>query len=314
MSTPLKHTRIELNNAVFSLPDIVAKQEGYFIDEGVDVELVLPEKRKAMIAAADAPITQHSAIKSFLWHEGIEKGEFSVYHACEWGQMRRTQDTCAGVKVITKRAAVSTQAIIERGDSPYNVPQDLADVEVAVNYHAGSHYITLGMLAGFMKQDQVKTVHIGVPNQRFKAVLEGRIQAAAVMEPWISAAEKLGCKVICEAFYNGLEVADPSVDAELFDALRRAHIRAVDKINQDIRPWLHHLTAEVPADIVKLETSDLHLPRLRYNHPEFYAPAEFQRTYDFMVERGLINPESTFDKLVGGRAAELGRGGAPLAS
>ena len=112
MTAPLKKTRIELNNAVFSLPDIVAKKEGYFIDEGVDVELVLPEKRKAMIAAADAPIKQHSAIKSFLWHEGIEKGEFSVYHACEWGQMRRTQDTCAGVKVITKRAAVSTQASV----------------------------------------------------------------------------------------------------------------------------------------------------------------------------------------------------------
>ena len=51
MTAPLKKTRIELNNAVFSLPDIVAKKEGYFIDEGVDVELVLPEKRKAMIAA-----------------------------------------------------------------------------------------------------------------------------------------------------------------------------------------------------------------------------------------------------------------------
>ena len=38
MTAPLKQTRIELNNAVFSLPDIVAKAEGYFLDEGVDVE------------------------------------------------------------------------------------------------------------------------------------------------------------------------------------------------------------------------------------------------------------------------------------
>lgn len=302
MATTLKKTRVELNNAVFSLPDIVAKAEGYFEQEGLDVDLVLPEKRKQMIAAAGAPVQQHTAIQSFLWHEGIEKGEFSVYHACEWGQMRRTQDTQTGVKVITKRAAVSTQAIIVRKDAPYNVPQDLAGVDVAVNFHAGSHYITLGMLAGFMAKDEVKTVHIGVPNQRFKAVLEGQVKAAAVMEPWISLAEKLGMKVICEAFYNGLEVADTSVDADIFSALHRAHIRAVDKINQDIRPWLHHLVNETPREY-GLTVEDLHLPRLRYNYPEPYAPAEFQRTHDWMVEWGLIKAESTFDKLVDVRIA-----------
>jgi NitT/TauT family transport system substrate-binding protein len=155
MARTLKKTRIELNNAVFSLSDLVARAEGYFEQEGLDVELVLPEKRKALLAAAGPRATEHAAIQSLLWHEGIEQGEFSVYHACEWGQMRRTQDTCAGAKVITKRAAVSTQAIVVRGDSRCNVPQDLANVEVAVNFHAGSHYITLGMLAGYLYRDEV---------------------------------------------------------------------------------------------------------------------------------------------------------------
>ena len=303
MSKQLKKTRVELNNAVFSLPDLVAQAEGYFEQEGLEVELVVPAQRKAMLAQAGARASEHTAIQSFLWHEGIEKGEFSVYHACEWGQMRRTQDTCTGAKVITKRAAVSTQAIIVRADSPYNVPQDLRNVGVAVNFHAGSHYITLGMLAGYMNRDEVKTVHVGVPNQRFQSVLDGSMQAAAVMEPWISAAEKLGCKVICEAFYNGLEVADPSVDPALFTALHRAHIKAVDRIRQDIGPYLHHLIAEVPPETVKLAPADLHLPRLRYNYPEPYSPAEFQRTYDFMVSWGLINPASTYDKLVDARLA-----------
>jgi len=303
MATALKKTRVELNNAVFSLPDIVAKAEGYFLQEGLDVDLVLPQKRKDMIAAAGSPIKEHTAIQSFLWHEGIEKGEFSVYHACEWGQMRRTQDTGTGVKVITKRAAVSTQAIIVRADAPYNVPQDLANVEVAVNFHAGSHYITLGMLAGFMRKDEVKTVHIGVPNQRFRAVLEGRVKAAAVMEPWISLAEKMGMKVICEAFYNGLEVADTSVDAEIFTGLHRAHIKAVDKINQDIRPWLHHLVNEVPKDLFDFKAEHLHLPRLRYNYPEPYAPEEFKRTQEWMIEWELIKADSTYDKLVDIRVA-----------
>ena len=303
MSRALRKTRVELNNAVFSLPDIVAQAEGYFEQEGLEVELVLPQKRKEMLAAAGARAAEHTAVKSFLWHEGFEKGEFSVYHACAWGQMRRTQDTCTGGKVITKRASISTQAIVVRGDSPYNVPQDLAGVEVAVNFHAGSHYITLGMLAGFMDRDEVKTVHVGIPNQRFKALLDGSIRAAAVMEPWISAAEKLGCKVICEAFYNGLEVADTSVDVEVSGALQRAHIKAVDTINADIRPWLRHLTDEVPAEIVALAPEDLHLPRLRYAYPAPYSPEEFRRTYEFMRSWGLIDAQSTYDKLVDARVA-----------
>jgi NitT/TauT family transport system substrate-binding protein len=299
----MKRTKVELNNAVFSLPDHVAQEEGYFAAEGLEVELVVPAKRTASIAAAGAPVLDHTAMKSFLWHEGIEKGEFSVYHACEWGQMRRSQDSTTGAKVITKRAAVSTQAIVVRKDSPYNVPQDLAGVEVAVNFHAGSHYITLAMLAGSMPKEDVKVVHIGVPNQRFKALLEGRIEAAALMEPWISVAEKLGLKVICEQFYNGLEVADTSVDPETFTALHRAHIRAVDKINADITPYLHHLVAEVPESIVKLSASDLHLPRLRYNYPEPYAPDQFRRTHEWMVEWGLIDAASKYDKLVDIRVA-----------
>lgn len=298
MATLLKTTKVELNNAVFSLPDIVAKTQGYFEQEGLDVELVLPQLRMASIAAAGAPLTDHTAIQSFLWHEGIEKGEFSVYHACEWGQMRRTQDTGTGAKVITKRAAVSTQAIIVRPESRINVPQDLRNIEVAVNFHAGSHYITLGMLSGFMRKDEVKVVHIGVPNQRFKALVEGRIEAATVMEPWISLAEKMGFKVICEAYYNGLEVADTSVDQDIFTALHKAHIKAVDRINADITPYLHHLVAEVPSGYAAFTAADLHLPRLRYNYPEPYVAAEFQRTHDWMVEWGLINADSTFDKLV----------------
>ena len=220
---------------------------------------------------------------------------------------RRTR--APGARVITKRAAVSTQAIIVRGDSPCNVPQDLANVEVAVNFHAGSHYITLGMLSGYLNREEVKTVHVGIPNQRFKAVLDGTIQAAAVMEPWISAGEKLGCKVICEAFYNGLEVADTSVDADIFTALHRAHIRAVDRINQDIRPWLRHLTDEVPPDIVRLEPSDLHLPRLRYNHPGAVLAGRVQA---HLRLHGGLGPRRPREHLrqAGGRA----RGGVSLPS
>ena len=42
------------------------------------------------------------------------------------------------------------------------------------------------------------------------------------MEPWITVAEKLGYKIIAEAFYVGSEIASDQLDAETFAAINRA--------------------------------------------------------------------------------------------
>ena len=62
------------------------------------------------------------------------------------------------------------------------------------------------------------------------------MDAAALMEPWITVAAKRGLKIICEAFYEGAEVATPDVDPAMYAAITRAVMKAVGKINADIRP------------------------------------------------------------------------------
>lgn len=302
-----KNARIEVSNAVFSLPYHVAREEGYFAEEGCDVELVpAGSGRDRDHDVPEKPIEDHRAVKSYGWHEGIEKGEFCLYRACEWGQIRRTQDSARNVRVISKRAAVATQAIVVRADSACNVPQDLRGRTVAVNFHAGSHYITLSMLGGSMNaKDEVRAVHVGGPKQRVRFLEEGKVDAAAVMEPWITVAAKKGFKIICEAFYEGAEVATPDVDPEMYAAITRAVNKAVAKINEDIRPYLKYLIREVPEDVARLTVDDFYLPRFRYVAPRPYTREEYEHLHDWMVNWGLLDPESGYDNIIGRQLARV---------
>jgi len=296
----LNKTRIEVSNAVFSLPYHVALEKGYFAEEGYDVELVpAGSGRDRDREVPERPIEDHRAVKSYGWHEGIEKGEFCMYRACEWGQIRRTQDSASNVKVASKRAAVATQAIVVRGDAPYNVPQDLRGRSVAVNFHAGSHYITLSMLGGSMNgKDEVRAVHVGGPKQRLAFLEAGKVDAAALMEPWITVAAKRGLKLICEAFYEGAEVATPDVDPAMYAAIMRAVMKAVGRINDDIRPYLKYLIREVPENLVQLAADDFYLPRFRYVAPRPYTREEYEHLHDWMVNWGLLEPDSDYDAII----------------
>jgi NitT/TauT family transport system substrate-binding protein len=304
----LTKTRIEVSNAVFSLPYHVAQEEGYFAAEGYDVELVpAGSGRNRDKEVPEQPIEDHRLVKSYGWHEGIEKGEFCMYRACEWGQIRRTQDSVRAVRVISKRAAVATQAIVVRSDSACNVPQDLRGRTVAVNFHAGSHYITLSMLGGAMNsRGEVRPVHVGGPRQRLRFLEEGKVEAAAVMEPWITVAAKKGFKIICEAFYEGAEVATPDVNPEMYAALNRAINRAVAKLNEGIRPYLKYLIREVPPEVMTLTADDFYLPRFRYVSPRPYMREEYEHLHDWMTGWKLLDPESGYDRIVGVSAAAAG--------
>jgi NitT/TauT family transport system substrate-binding protein len=305
----LKKTRIEVSNAVFSLPYHVALEEGYFAEEGYDVELVpAGSGRDRDKDVPVQPIEDHRMVKSYGWHEGIEKGEFCMYRACEWGQIRRTQDSTQKVRVISKRAAIATQAIVVRADSACNIPQDLSGRAVAVNFHAGSHYITLSMLGGSMNaRTEVRPVHVGGPKQRLRFLEDGRVEAAALMEPWITVAVKKGLKIVCEAFYEGAEVATPDVDPEMYAAIHRAILKAVARLNQDIRPYLKYLIREVPADVARLTESDFYLPRFRYLAPRPYTREEYEHLHDWMTGWGLLDPASGYDRIVGAKVSAAAR-------
>jgi NitT/TauT family transport system substrate-binding protein len=294
----------ETSGTVFSLPYYVARDEGYFTDEGIDIELVRRggSTPRAMTTRSFELIEDHRLVTSFGGPSPFEQGATSLYRACEWGQVRRSYDSRVGGRVVSKRSAVATQAIVVRPDSPANIPQDLANIPVGVNFHHGSHYIAIQILEGFLRKQEIKVVHVEGAG-RFQALRDGAVDAIAVMEPWITVSQKLGYKIIAEAHYVGLEIGSPDLDPESFNAVNSAVSRAAKKLSADPYPYLHYLIADVPPDVVSLVPTDFSRNRLRYVDPAPYSQEDFERTYSWMVSWGLIEPDSSFDQLVDNRVA-----------
>jgi NitT/TauT family transport system substrate-binding protein len=300
----LRKIRNEISGTVFSLPYYVARELGYFEAEGLELEFVKRSDGRELNTSAIKLVEDHEIISSFGGPSPFEAGETMLYRACEWGQVRRTQDSSVGGQVVAKRAARASQAIIVRPDSPVMIPQDLANVPVGVSFHHGSHYVALQLLEGFLPRDEIKVVHVEGGN-RFLALRDGLVDAVAVMEPWIAVAEKLGYKVIAEAHYVGLEIGSPNLDAETFEAINRAVRKAVRVLQADPYPYVKYMIDDVDPSIVELKPKDFSRSRLRYADPAVYSQRDFQRTYDWMVSWNLIKPNDTYLHLVDNRVSEL---------
>ncbi len=124
----------EISGIVFSLPWLVARDEGLFEKRGLEVEFRRPRNDVPSQRGAIDP----RAIDTIGSHVVFEDCEVELYRGCEWGQVVRAQDSDRGGRIIGKRAAVGVQGIVVLPDSGITHPQDLRNKTVGVNFHRGS--------------------------------------------------------------------------------------------------------------------------------------------------------------------------------
>jgi NitT/TauT family transport system substrate-binding protein len=240
----------EYSQAVFNLPWLVAAEAGLFAEEGIEVEFIRSRERDASLAAESDP----TRVDPFWRHAPFEERSAQFFNACEWGQIRRSDQSVVGGRIVFMRPAVASQAIFVRPDSSITHPQALRNRTIAVNFHAGSHFLTLQLLEGFMAREEIKVVHLGQARLRYQAMLDGTVDAAMLMEPFIAIAEKAGCNLIVEGHYAGSEMAAPGVDPATFEAINRVLAKAVRLFNADKRRYLHHIIADAPPELGPLST------------------------------------------------------------
>lgn len=285
-----KTFRFVNEDTVFTLPWEVAIREGLFARAGYEVEI--PQKNPG-----------NTALGLFERNKEVlfETGQVDAFNVCEWGAIKRSAvaDRPRTEMILGFRESITAMGIVARLDSGILRPDELANVPVAVQEHTGSHYMAIRMLEGFVPKDEIRAVHIGGPEARLRALLEGQVQAAVLMEPFLSYAEKDG-NLVSMAYYNGLVVVPEDYDRDSFVELQGIVNQAVDLINQDVRKYAPILLDDLSPDLrASMTLDDLHVERLRYVAARPYTQPEYERAAAWMEEWGLLEEGGHPEKVLG---------------
>jgi NitT/TauT family transport system substrate-binding protein len=298
--TNAKKPQLAIMNAVHDLPVLVARDEGFFKDEGLDIEFVTTP---GMAQVTTSHMVRFDSVFDRPLDSVYNDGGIDQYRMCEWGIMKRAVEAEAeglrGRKIVALGASMSSFAIVVAADSAVYEPEQLKDKAIAVTPNNGSHFTTLKMMEGFLTPEHIKTTNAGTMPKRIEALREGRVAAVSLMEPWISVAQKMGLRILIESHSTRSEAAGDDLDGKTLAAMFRAQARAVKQLERDPTPYVHYLTAETGG---LLEPHELQSWRLLHAPPQPYTRERFDDTYNWTVKWNMVVPGATFETVVDNRA------------
>ena len=217
--------RVKIAPKGMGLNDFVALEEGYFRDEGLEVEFDWKIFRGTQSSWKGKDYFQRPQDQPYAKGEG----EPVIQGACEWGTIC---NAAAGMgRVVADAYGESPWAIYVRPDSPIERPEQLKDVPVAVGLRAGSHFNVPYRLEKFLPIEHIKTVNVGGFGARLKALLEREVDAASLLPPQIDMAKQLGLRPVIEDEFKTLWWVPETANRD--DV--RAYLRGLDRAEKALR-------------------------------------------------------------------------------
>jgi ABC-type nitrate/sulfonate/bicarbonate transport system substrate-binding protein len=208
---------------------------------------------------------------------------------CEWGAIERVQ-ALGGGKIIGLDTTVRTGALMVRKQSAIQSLQELRNVPIAVTWHAGTFYAAIEVLeAAGIPFAEIKLVHA---NDRLDALLAGKTEAAALMEPLVSRALAAGARKLADLRWRGGIVAGEDVDEETAAKLRRALNRAIDWLRENEE----RSRQEVLRDLDPGQRAGGLMPELV--GVKTYQADEFKEKVEWMMARGFLTQEPLYADVV----------------
>ena len=297
--TPLK---LAVMNAVHDLLVLVVRDEGFFKDEGLDIEFVTTP---GMAQVTTSHTVQFDSVFERPLDSVYNDGGIDQFRMCEWGIVKRAVEAEAGGlrsrKIVSLGASMSKFAIVVSADSNCYEPEMLKGKPIAVTPNNGSHFVTLKMIEGFLAKEHVKVTNAGSMPQRIEALKKGEVAAVSLMEPWISVAEKEGLRILMEAHSTRAEAAGDDLDGPTLAAMFRAQTRACEVLAKDPTPYVHYFVNETGG---RLEEKDFRHQRLLHAPPQPYTRERWDDTYNWTVGWDMTMANASYEDIVDNRAFE----------
>ncbi|HZQ72678.1 MAG TPA: hypothetical protein VFB08_07155 [Burkholderiales bacterium] len=277
------------------LNDFVAQQEGFFAQEGIEVEWDVKTFRGTQSSWKGAKYLERPQDKPYT----AENDGGLIQCACLWGTI---SNASAGMgRVVADCYGVSPWAIYVRPESKIRKPEDLKDVPISVGMRAGSHFNVPYRLEKYLPLEHIKTVNTGGFGARLKALLDREVEAASLLPPQIDMAEQLGLRrVIADEFKTLWWVPETANPQDV-----RAYLRGLDRaeaaLSSNLQKYLPLWANCVPEEFKALREWDY--SRFTRGERFVYQPLP-REDFDMVmeqVERWDLDDylkERSFEKLV----------------
>jgi len=261
-----------------SVPFYLADQQGFYTEEGLEVELVpflsALERDSALTAGAiDGAITD--PVGALLFDRG--RGNIKITSLC-----------------LGETPAEGIFAILATPKSNIETIEQLKNIEIAVSNATIIEYITDRLLEeqGF-KADEIKKIEVKKMPIRMQMLLSGSVEAATLPEPLASIAAGKGAKIIIsddssqESLSQTVIVFQQEVLTERKAEIVRffkAYKRSVEAINSDPEKYRSLFVEKGRIPPFLAET---------YVIPTYPTPAPFSKSlYDpviqWLTDKGLV--------------------------
>jgi NitT/TauT family transport system substrate-binding protein len=283
------------------LQDWIAAEKGYFDEAGLeyDLDVVLLERSatgEAGVAVPDARGDVRLGAYELFGKQAPGKRDMSC--ACHWAVNQAASDQHG--RMWGHAYSVLPSAVYVAPESEIRRPSELANVDVAVGYHSGSHFSAIQALESVLQPHEISLRFLGMPYDRVDALLDRSVPAANVWGAATYLLEQQGFRRVLDStfmagFLFGANI-DPGDVERYFAALKRA------QMDLDFEPerYKHHYLKEIPEryhDLIDVRGFGagervVFLP---------YTAEMYEQSQAWMRERNLFEeagPVAAFESLV----------------